>query len=139
MEAIVTVGIDLAKNIFQIHGVNAIGEVVLRKRLTRRKVLLFFAKLAPCLIGIEACCGSHFWARELELLGHTVCQMPPQYVKPYVKTNKNDANDAEAICEAVSSRACALFRQRMKHSLISKRCIEFESVWFEIEQVCATR
>ncbi|MCW4010557.1 MAG: IS110 family transposase [Candidatus Bathyarchaeota archaeon] len=102
MKDITTIGIDLAKNVFQLHGVNATGKVVLKKRLTRRNVLPFLANVKPCLIGIEACCGSHYWARKLEQLGHEVRQMPPQYVKPYVKTNKNDANDAEAVCEAVS-------------------------------------
>jgi len=102
MKDITTIGIDLAKNVFQLHGVNDTGKVVLRKRLTRRNILPFLANVRPCRIGIEACCGSHYWARELELLGHEVLQMPPQYVKPYVKTNKNDANDAEAVCEAVS-------------------------------------
>ncbi|WP_432734483.1 IS110 family transposase [Maridesulfovibrio sp. FT414] len=102
MKNISTIGIDLAKNVFQLHGVDSAGKVVLKKRLTRRNILPYFANLKPCLIGIEACCGSHFWARELEQLGHDVHQMPPQYVKAYVKTNKNDANDAEAVCEAVS-------------------------------------
>ena len=102
MKDITTIGIDLAKNVFQLHGVDCNGNVVLRKRLGRRNLLPFLANVRSCLIGIEACCGSHFWARELEQLGHMVRQMPPQYVKPYVKTNKNDANDAEAVCEAVS-------------------------------------
>lgn len=102
MKNITTIGIDLAKNVFQLHGVNATGKVVLKKRLTRRNLLPFLANVRPCLVGIEACCGSHYWARELALLGHEVRQMPPQYVKPYVKTNKNDANDAEAVCEAVT-------------------------------------
>lgn len=102
MKNLTTIGIDLAKNVFQLHGVDAAGKIVLKKRLTRSNVLAFLANLGPCLIGIESCCGSHYWARELEKLGHTVRQMPPQYVKPYVKTNKNDANDAEAVCEAVT-------------------------------------
>ncbi len=102
MKNVTTIGIDLAKNVFQIHGVDGNGKVVLKKRLSRHNVLPFLANVGPCLLGLEACCGSHFWARELEKLGHEVRQMPPQYVKPYVKTNKNDANDAEAVCEAVS-------------------------------------
>lgn len=102
MKDITIIGIDLAKNVFQLHGVDSKGSTVLRKRVNRKNFLLFFANLKPCLIGIEACCGSHYWARELTKLGHEVRQMPPQYVKPYVKTNKNDANDAEAVCEAVS-------------------------------------
>lgn len=97
-----TVGIDLAKNVFQIHGVDERGKVVLRKQLKRGQVTAFFANLTPCLIGMEACGSAHHWARELERLGHTVRLMAPQFVKPYVKTNKNDAADAEAICEAVA-------------------------------------
>lgn len=95
-----TIGIDLAKTVFQVHGVTAEGEVV-RKRLSRGKLLKFMAQQGPCLVGLEACGGAHHWARELGRLGHEVRLMSPQYVKPYVKTNKNDGNDAEAICEAV--------------------------------------
>ena len=97
-----TVGLDLAKNVFQVHGVDAAGIVVVRKTLRRAQVLPFFAKLSPCLIGIEACGTSHYWGRELTDLGHEVRLMPPVYVKPYVKRGKNDAADAEAICEAVT-------------------------------------
>lgn len=96
------IGIDLAKHVFQVHGVDADEKPVLKKRLTRGEMRKFFAALSPTLIGVEACGSAHYWARELGKLGHTVRLMPPQYVKPYVKTNKNDANDAEAICEAVS-------------------------------------
>lgn len=96
-----TIGIDLAKNVFQVHAVNAAGKVVLRKQLRRNQVAEFFATLKPCLIGMEACSSSHHWARKLQSFGHTVRLMAPQFVKPYVKTNKNDAADAEAICEAV--------------------------------------
>ena len=98
---ITQVGIDLAKLVFQVHGVDARGKVALRKRLKRQQVAAFFARLTPCLIGLEACGGAHFWARKLTELGHTVKLIAPQFVKPYVKTNKNDAADAEAICEAV--------------------------------------
>jgi transposase len=98
---ITTVGIDLAKLLFQIHGVDARGNALLRKQLKRSQVAAFFAQLAPCLIGMEACGGAHFWARKLMEFGHTVKLISPQFVKPYVKTNKNDAADAEAICEAV--------------------------------------
>jgi len=98
---ITTVGIDLAKLVFQVHGVDARGKVALRKQLKRSQVVAFFAQLAPCLIGMEACGGAHFWARRLVEFGHTVKLIAPQFVKPYVKTNKNDAADAEAICEAV--------------------------------------
>lgn len=99
---IITVGLDLAKRVFQVHGVDAAGGVVLRKALRRAQVLPLFAKLPPCLVGIEACGTSHHWARELIRLGHEVRLMPPAYVKPYVKRGKTDAADAEAICEAVT-------------------------------------
>jgi transposase len=98
---ITTVGLDLAKNVIQLHAVNQHGKVLLKKALKRNQVLPFFANLTPCLIGIEACSSAHYWARKLQSLGHTVRLMAPQFVKPYVKTNKNDAADAEAICEAV--------------------------------------
>ena len=99
---ITTVGIDLAKNVLQIHGINAQGKKVFNKQLQRKKVLAYFTQLPPCLIGMEACGSSHFWARKLQEQGHTVKLMALQFVKPYVKTNKNDAADAEAICEAVT-------------------------------------
>jgi transposase len=102
MQAITTVGLDIAKSVFQVHGIDAGGQVVIRRQLKRRYVLTFFQKLPPCLVGIEACASSHHWSRELHALGHTVRLMPPAYVKPYVKRQKNDATDAEAICEAVS-------------------------------------
>ena len=99
---VTTIGLDLAKRVFQVHGVDAAGGVVVRKALRRAQVLPFFAKLPPCLVGIEACGTSHHWARELIRLGHEVRLMPPAYVKPYVKRGKTDAADAEAICEAVT-------------------------------------
>ena len=99
---ITTVGIDLAKNVFQIHAVNEHGKTVLKKQLKRDQVAEFFVNLPPCLIGMEACGSAHHWARKLASFGHTVELMAPQFVKPYVKTNKNDAADAEAICEAVA-------------------------------------
>jgi len=102
MGNVTTIGLDLAKNVFQVHGVDAEGTAVLRQRLTRGRMLKFFAKLPRCLVGIEACASSHYWARELVALGHDVKLMPAQYVKPYVKRGKNDAADAEAICEAVT-------------------------------------
>ena len=98
---VTTVGIDLAKNVFQVHGVDERGKTVLKKRLKREQVVQFFANLGPCLIGMEACGSAHYWARKLESLGHRVKLMAPQFVKPYVKGNKHDAADAEAICEAV--------------------------------------
>ncbi len=98
---ITTVGIDLAKNVFQMHGVDAWGKVALRRQLRREQVTRFFVNLPPCLIGMEACASAHHWGRTLERFGHTVRLMAPQFVKPYVKANKNDVADAEAICEAV--------------------------------------
>lgn len=99
---VTTIGLDLAKHVFQVHGVDAVGNIVLKRRLRRSQMITFFAGLAPCLIGMEACATAHFWARELKALGHDVRLMPAQYVKAYVKRGKNDAADAAAICEAVS-------------------------------------
>ncbi len=101
MSEVITVGLDLAKNVFQVHGIDAEGIVVIRRQLRRSRVLPFFAKLPPCLVGIEACATAHHWARQVIGLGHAVKLMPPRYVKPYVKRGKNDAADAAAICEAV--------------------------------------
>ncbi len=98
---IATIGLDIAKNIFQVHGADAAGRGVLRRKVSRAKVLELFAGMKPCLVGMEACATSHYWGRELAKLGHEVRLMPPTYVKAYVKRNKNDAADAEAICEAV--------------------------------------
>jgi transposase len=102
MQTVTTVGLDIAKSVFQVHGVDGDGNVIVRRQLKRRYVVAFFQKLPPCLVGIEACASSHHWSRELQALGHTVRLMPPAYVKPYVKRHKNDATDAEAICEAVT-------------------------------------
>ena len=107
---VTTIGLDLAKNVFQVHGVDAAGGVVVRKALRRAQVLAFFAKLPRCLVGMEACGTSHHWARDLTRLGHEVRLMPPAYVKPYVKRGKTDAGDAEAICEAVTRPPCGLCR-----------------------------
>jgi transposase len=101
MKAVATIGLDLAKRVFQVHGVDAAGATVVRKKLRRSEVIVFFAQLPPCRIGLEACATAHYWARELQALGHDVRLMPPQYVKAYLKRHKNDAADAEAICEAV--------------------------------------
>ena len=101
-ETVTTIGLDIAKSVFQVHGIDAEGKVILRRQLKRRYVIAFFQKLPPCLVGIEACASSHYWSRELQACGHTVRLMPPAYVKPYVKRHKNDAADAEAICEAVT-------------------------------------
>ena len=101
MGDITTIGLDLAKNVFQLHAVDEAGSVVMRKRLRRGQVLAFFARIPPCLVGMEACATAHHWARELIALGHEARLMPPTYVKAYVKRNKHDVADAEAICEAV--------------------------------------
>src|SRR5215831_1781632 len=102
MGEVSTIGLDIAKSVFQVHGVDGTGAMVMRKRVGRSKVLELFAGLSPCLVGIEACPSAHYWSRELQALGHTVKLMPPSYVKAYLKRSKNDANDAAAICEAVT-------------------------------------
>ena len=102
MDNVTTIGLDIAKSVFQVHGVDAAGAVVIRRKLTRGRVLGFFEKLPRCLVGIEACSSSHYGARELIARGHDVRLLPAQYVKPYLKRQKNDAADAEAICEAVT-------------------------------------
>src|SRR5262252_5948817 len=102
MGEVSTIGLDIAKSIFQIHGVDADGVVMIRKRIRRAKLLEFFAALPACLVGIEARPTAHYWSRRLQILGHTVKLMPPSYVKAYLKRSKNDANDAAAICEAVT-------------------------------------
>lgn len=102
MKEITTVGLDLAKNVFQVHAVDAVGTVVVRRQVRRAQMLLFFSRLKPCLIGTEACAGAHYWARELAKFGHEARLIPPSYVKPFVKRAKTDAADAEAICTAVT-------------------------------------
>lgn len=116
---ITTIGIDLAKVVFQIHGVTEHGKVAVRRQLKRAEMSSYFAKLEPCLIGMEACGSAHHWARKLESYGHTVKLMAPQFVKPYVKTNKNDMADAEAICEAVS-------RPNMR--FVAKKTVEQQAI-----------
>ena len=103
MLTVTIIGLDIAKSVFQVHGVDACGPVVIRRQIKRRYVLAFFQKLSRCLVGIEACASSHRWSRELQALGPTVRLMLPAYVKPYVKRQKNDATDAEVICEAVAA------------------------------------
>ena len=119
MNKISVTGLDLAKNVFQLHGIDADGEVVVSKQLKRSQVRQFFAKLEPCLIGMEACGGAHYWSRELTRLGHSVRMMAPAFVKPYLKSNKNDRNDAEAICEAV---------QRPSMRFVAAKTLEQQSV-----------
>ena len=121
------IGLDLAKLVFQVHGVDERGKVVVTKRLRRDGVLSFFANLPACVVGIEACATAHFWAREIGRLGHTVRLMPPQYVKPYVKRHKNDQADAEAICEAVqrpSMRFVPIKSEEQQSTLVIHRVRE---------------
>jgi transposase len=130
---VTTIGLDLAKHVFQVHGVDASGSVVLRRRLRRREVQSFFAGLKPCLVGMEACATAHYWARELRALGHDVRLMPAQYVKAYLRRGKNDAADAAAICEAVTrpsmrfvpvkgeAQQAALMLHRVRDLLVSQR------------------
>jgi len=108
----IMIGLDLAKNVFQIHGIDAKGAVTVQRQLRRAQVAPFFAKLAPCVVGMEACGGAHYWARTLQGLGHEVRIMPAHYVKPYVKRNKNDSRDAEAICEAMSRPTMRFIRPK---------------------------
>ena len=116
MQTITTIGLDIAKSVFQVHGVDADGNVVLRRQLKRRYVLAFFQKLPPCLVGIEACASSHHWSRELQALGHTVRLMPPAYVKPYVKRQKNDTADAERFAKRSRDPICGSCRQSPQNS-----------------------
>ena len=132
MNKISVIGLDLAKNVFQVHGVDSAGEVVVRKQLRRSQVRRFFTNVEPCLVGMEACGGAHYWTRELAGLGHTV-RMAPVFVKPYLKSNKNDRNDAEAICEAVQrpsmrfvqpktpEQQCVLHLHRARRLLVRQR------------------
>jgi transposase len=112
MQTVTTIGLDIAKSVFQVHGVDAAGQVVIRRKLKRRQVLAFFEKLPPCLVGIEACASSHHWSRELQTLGHTVRSMPPAYVKPYVKRQKNDMADAELFAKQSPGPTCGSCQQR---------------------------
>ena len=121
MQTVTTIGFDIAKSVFQVHGVDAVGQVVVRRQLKRRQVIAFFQRLPPCLVGIEACALSHYWSRELQALGHSVRLMPPAYVRPYVKRQKNDASDAEAICEAVSRANMRFVPNTWLHRLTLQR------------------
>jgi len=113
MNKLSVVGLDLAKNVFQVHGIDADGEIIVRKQLRRSEMLRYFAKKEASLIGMEACGGAHYWSRELTRLGHTVRMMAPVFVKPYLKSNKNDRNDAEAICEAVQRPSMRFVQPKM--------------------------
>jgi transposase len=140
METITTIGLDIAKSVFQVHGINAAGKPVIRRQLKRRQIIAFFQKLEPCIVGIEACASSHHWARELIALGHDVRLMPPAYVKPYMKRHKNDATDAEAICEAVQrpnmrfvpvkspEQQAGLMLHRTRHLFIRQRTALINSI-----------
>ena len=108
MHTATTIGLDIAKSVFQVHGIDAAGQVVIRRQLKRRYVLAFFQKLPPCLVGIEACASSHHWSRELKALGHTVRLMPPAYVKPYVKRQKNDMTDGRRSARQSPGPICGL-------------------------------
>jgi len=133
MGEVSTIGLDIAKSVFQVHGVDGTGAVMMRRRIGRSKVLEFFGGLSPCLVGLEACPSAHFWSRELQALGHTVKLMPPSYVKAYLKRGKNDANDAAAICEAVArpsmrfvaikseQQQCVLMLHRARQLLVRQR------------------
>ena len=129
MNKLSVVGLDLAKNVFQVHGIDADGEVVVRKQLRRSEMRKYFARLEPCLIGMEACGGAHYWSRELTRLGHSVRMMAPAFVKPYLKSNKNDRNDAEAICEAVQRPSMRLWQPRPWSSNLSCTCIMRAGCW----------
>ena len=122
MQAITTIGLDIAKSIFQVHGIDTEGKVVFRRQLKRRYVVAFFQKLPPCLVGIEACASSHHWSRELQALGHTVRLMPPAYVKPYVKRHKNDATDAERSVKRSPDRTCGSSPPRRPNNRAAYHC-----------------
>ena len=126
---ITTIGIDLAKNVFPVHGVDAHGKAVLKKQIKREEMAVFFANLAPCLIGMEACGSAYYWGRKLQSQGHTVKLMAPQFVKPYVKSNKHDAADAEAICEAVTRPTMRFSRSSMSSSRRYWHCTGLGWVW----------
>ena len=146
MQTVTTIGLDIAKSVFQVHGVDAAGQALIRRQLKRRTVLAFFEKLPPCLVGIEACASSHHWSRELQALGHTVRLMPPAYVKPYVKRHKNDATDAEAICEAVTranmrfvatktpEQQSCLTLHRTRHLLIRQQTSVINAIWAHLAE-----
>ena len=126
---VTTIGIDLAKSVFQVHGVDAAGGVAVTKKLRRAELLAVFQSLPPCLVAMEACATAHFWAREIGALGHDVRLMPPSYVKAYVRRQKNDAADAAAICEAVTRPTCCWWRSRAPSVRACWSCTEPASFW----------
>ena len=133
MGEVITIGLDIAKSVFQVHGVDAAGSVTIRRRIGRAKVLEYFGELPPCLVGIEACPSAHHWGRELQSLGHTVRLIPPSYVKAYLKRSKNDANDAAAICEAVtrpSMRFVPIKTREQQSALMLHRALRFPPVCY---------
>jgi len=123
MEAITTIGLDIAKSVFQVHGIDAAGNVVVRRQLKRRYVLIFFQKLPPCLVGIEACASSHHWSRELQALGHTVRLMPPAYVKPYVKRHKRMLLTPRRFARRSPGQTCGSSRPRRQSNRVARCCI----------------
>ena len=124
-----TIGLDIAKHVFQMHGADATGQVVFRKRVTRAKLIGFLAEQAPCIVAMEACAGAHYWAREISKLGHSVRLIAPAYVKPFIKRQKNDAADAEAICEAAQRPSMRFVRSRPKSSKRTASCFEPAISW----------
>ena len=125
---VITVGLDIAKNVFQVHGIDSEGRAVLRRKVRRDQLLKLFGSLAPCLVGMEACATAHHWAGELGAFGHEVRLMPPAYVKAYVKRNKNDAADAEAICEAVTRPTMRFVLHRARHLLVRQRTAQVSAM-----------
>jgi transposase len=119
MQTITTIGLDIAKSVFQVHGVDAAGNVIFRRQLKRRYVLAFFQKLPSCLVGIEACASSHHWSRQLQVLGHTVRLMPPAYVKPYVKRHKNDALTPRRSAKRLPDRICGSSQPRRQSNKVA--------------------
>ena len=135
-DVIVTVGLDLAKNVFQVHGVDAGGKVCVRRKLRRAEVAAFFGDLPKCLVGMEACASSHFWAREIARLGHEVKLMPPAYMKPYVKRGKTDASDAEAICEAVTRPTMRFVAVKSEGQLTCQRSSASPPTYRQRDRAC---
>lgn len=130
MKHVTTIGLDLAKQVFQIHGADAEGSPIINRKLRRAEVLRFFEKQPPCLVGLEACGGSHYWAREIAARGHDVRLIPPAYVKPFVKRGKTDAADAEAISEAVIRKTMRFVPIKSAEQQAAAMCLKPEAFWF---------